>query len=133
MWVLNGRISPTVGEVRTKVKDRGGGPGPDDSCVIFIHGANKDESEALAQARTLEALLLRRRDPRFARSRFCAYLWPATRTHKTLFSGAGYPARIDRAERAGRALGRHIRSQNWGTTLLIGHSLRARVAIDAAR
>lgn len=136
MWILDGRTAD--GGVRSRMYVLGNdSPLGNDYCVIFIHGFNKGEEEASAQAKTFFALFRAKlKDSK----RVCdaIYSWPATRNRRTSVSLLNYPRRIPVAMSAGRLLGGYL-ADNRATILsecqvvLIGHSLGAVVALEAAK
>jgi len=133
LWILNGRAGEGSSHIRFDLKESGTLPGSGRTCIIFVHGFNKDVPEALGQARRFFGLLQDQWDWSTRRVRFSTYLWPATRQAKSLLSGFKYPQMIDPAKRSGRMLGEHLSKHHPGlSVVLVGHSLGALVAAEAA-
>lgn len=131
MLVLNSRSSSTGRRLRQKMQPEGAVPLPGTTCIIYVHGFNKDSAEARRQAERLHEHLQRRSDAVLRRATFGVFLWPATSRGKKWWSAITYPAAVGRAEDAGRFLGDYLRGASWNI-VLVGHSLGARVALEAA-
>lgn len=132
MWVLNARASAAGNDLRTRIHVEGPRPSPGQACILYIHGFNKEAGEAKLQAEHLHGLIRQEPTPALARAQLGVYLWPATRGGKRWWSVVNFPRAIEWAEEAGRMLGDYLATESWGTTVLLGHSLGAVVALEAA-
>jgi pimeloyl-ACP methyl ester carboxylesterase len=127
LW-LTVRTSPTAGSMRAQVQEEvrppSGAP-----WLIYIHGFNVTEERAREQWAVLRGLL-----PRGTRGVYAGpFLWPSDRYEMRFLSRLSYADILSkRADQAGRILGQYLRERAHGDVILVGHSLGARVALNAA-
>ncbi|MER7457487.1 DUF726 domain-containing protein [Micromonospora sp. NPDC126480] len=95
--------------------------------LIFIHGHNVDRAYALEQWRVLRRTL---HVP--AQLQVGLFLWPSDLWRNRTMSKLAYPAVTERAANVGRILASYLGPRN-DRVILIGHSLGALVAVNAAR
>jgi pimeloyl-ACP methyl ester carboxylesterase len=116
-----GRERPTIHE---EIRPTGGG-----TWLVFIHGYNVDRKRAVQQWRTLRSLLTREGT---AGLQAGILLWPGDLYRWRASSRWVYPRAIPRAEHAGRLLGDYLTRRGQQDAVLVGHSLGALVALEAA-
>ena len=96
-------------------------PERDKCSVIFIHGFHVSRSDALRQWQTFRSLLQLTGETQCG-----VLLWPSGRGRLS------YPAQADKAEAAGNIFGDYLSAHPRTKYVLIGHSLGALVALQAA-
>lgn len=121
-FILTLRLQDKGGEMRERVHPEKP-PEPGLTWVIFIHGFRVHEAKALDQWQTLRSIIGIRYDE--TRVQAGVLLWPSD---KSLL----YPEMIPFAEKAGQKLGRYLENHPGSPAVLVGHSMGARVAMEAA-
>jgi hypothetical protein len=126
---LSVRVQPRRGPVRGEVEVRTR-PEPGAVWLIYIHGHNNPEAEALAQWEHVRDKHLSALD--LGSERVCAgpFLWPSDRA-PGWFSKLTYPQDKPIAVRSGRLLASYLRDKRPQALVLVGHSLGAVVALEA--
>lgn len=94
--------------------------------IIFIHGFNVDEPCALEQWETLRSNMAI--GDVAGRVQCGIFLWPSDEYSNY----SSYPKMIPQAEKAGRKLADYLGNHPASQVVLVGHSMGARVALQAA-
>jgi pimeloyl-ACP methyl ester carboxylesterase len=121
-FILSLRIKDERGPQRNEIFEEQP-PIPGLTWVIFIHGFKTSREGALEQWEQLRPII----GVDYGDSRIQAglLLWPSDESRL-------YPKMIDYAEKAGRKLGSYLEKHPGSPAVLLGYSMGARVAIEAA-
>ena len=95
--------------------------------ILYIHGFNVSKREAALQWHTFRQMLPL--EGHTDRLQAGLLYWPSDQFGWSL---SAYPKMIDEAEGAGRALGEYLLERTATSTVLVGHSMGAIVAVEAA-
>jgi pimeloyl-ACP methyl ester carboxylesterase len=125
-FALTLRTHPSRGDRRLAVHEVVA-PRPGLTWIIFIHGFNVSEVEATKQWRTLRRFLAGADST--SRMQAGVLYWPSDQFGWSL---AAYPKAAEQAELAGRLLAQYLMERAENPTVLVGHSLGALVAAEAA-